>query len=52
MSAINSQNSTIQGLSMFLPDGAAIVTAIDTILGTLVTVIPSTGSGGSPFNTL
>ena len=52
MSAINSQNSTIQGLSMFLPDGAAIVTAIDTILGTLVTVIPSTGSGGSPFSVL
>jgi hypothetical protein len=52
MSAINSQNSTIQGLSMFLPDGAAVVADIDTILATLVTVIPSTGSGGSPFSTL
>ena len=49
---INSQNSAIIGVSAFFPDGAGIITTIDTILGLLVTAIPSTGSGPAAFSTL
>ena len=37
---------------MILPTGSDIVTAMDTILGVLVTQIPSTGSGQAAFSTL
>jgi len=49
---VNSQNSAIIGVSAFFPDGAAVVGNIDTILGLLVTAMPSTGSGSAPVATL
>tara|TARA_R100000655_G_scaffold2992_6_gene11248 strand:- start:8986 stop:9927 length:942 start_codon:yes stop_codon:yes gene_type:complete len=50
--SLNSQNSAVLGTTMLLPTGTDIVTAMDTILGVLVTQVPSTGSGQAAFGTL
>ena len=50
--SLNSEKTAILGVTMILPTGSDIVTAMDTILGVLVTQIPSTGSGQAAFSTL